>query len=379
MAFKKRRLRKRQTPGSTGIKGALKRLGNSLTGPTAKKVATAATNAAANYIVNKYTNNQPTKTVTKTVRVKHENMNGGGNVVCTHINIGTTSAAEKKLNKSYKKNGAYAQSSYNTTFSIVNSSTTGDLQTVTDINSHFKGSSIKLLTDNAFQQNAVWQSLRPGINTAGSEADVRIEYAKACYEFTNMEPSITFVDMYILRAKVDNDTGATYDSPSTTWTSSVNQLKGLNTIATTFPGLEPGGPFFKQNFKEIVKIPICMNPGEVRRLYCYFHINKSINYSKLITKVGNLKGLTYHVMFVTRGSPCDNSNTQFATPSEIYLSPIKVVGICQATYGVSIRVRPSRGAYTAASGLTATYGANVYTLKDEDATQADLRTAGIVG
>jgi len=376
----KRRFRKRTiAPGSTGIKGALKRLGSNIAASKPAKVAaTHAFNVVGNAIVNKYNNAKSnSQKKPKEVKIRHENMNGGGNVVCTHVNIGNTTAAEAKLNRSYKKNGAYAQSSYNTTFSIVNSNTTADLQTVTDINSHFKGASIKLLTDNAFQQNAAWQALRPGINTAGSEADVRIEYAKACYEFTNMEPTITFVDMYILRAKVDNDTGATYDSPSTTWTSSLNQLKGLGSMASTFPGLEPAGPFFKQNYKEIMKIPICMNPGEVRRLHCYFHVNKSINYSKLITKVGNLKGLTYHVMFVTRGSPCDNAKTQFATPSEIYLSPLKLIGICQTTYGVSIRIRPARGAYAASSGLTATYATNVYTMKDEDGNAVDVKTVDI--
>jgi len=271
---------------------------------------------------------------------------------------------------------AYGLSSYHTSFIIQNASTAGDTQLVTDIKSDWKGAAIKLLVGNAFQANAAFQAMQPGLTTGASNGKLYLHYAKTNYEFINMEPTITFVDMYIFKAK--NNVTGTYESPRDTWLTGNDTEEGVGAgIDRSIPGSTPNSAYFKENFKTVVKQTFCMNPGEVRRVSVYEHKNKTIDYAKTVGYIGNLRGVTNHVMFVSRGSPCDNSNVQFTAPTAIYYSPVKIVGTVTTTYAIGCAAKPPRSNYSAVAGLTATYG-TVYSMVDEDG-RSQLLTGNVVG
>lgn len=375
----KRRFRKRQKPGSTGIKGALKRLGSQLTGPPAKKIALNVVANTAKEVYNKYANNRP-KAKAKKTKQRHTSVNGGGNVIHTIVNIGET---DKKLLKYVQTKGAYTTSQYLYSFSHANASTTGNLQHVNDTAEYLKGQVVGEIIANAFNQNAAWQALAPTLTTAGSQAKIFIGYVKSEIELINLSPAVTFVDIYLFRAKVDqlsaDNAVSTYNLPSNAWTLSLDQEKGVGTVAKTFPGMEPRGAYFRKNFKEIYKLRCCMTGGEVRRLSLYMHLNKWMEYAKVITHKGNLAGITHHLMLVERGSPCGNLNDPFTTDTEIYYSPCKINGTVNTTFGVGCWVRPSNNTYTTQTGLTSTYNANVYTITDEDGNPQNIGVADTFG
>lgn len=311
---------------------------------------------------------------------RHTDVNGGGNVINTIVNFGNSN---KKLLKTVKTKGAYTTSQYLTAFSIANTATEGNTQEVNDIAAYVKGQTVIDLITNAYQQNATWQALGPGLTTGGMQAKIFLAYIKSEIEFINLSPAVTFVDVYLFRAKIDqldfSDSTSAYNLPSNAWTTSLDQEKGLGTVSKLFPGMEPQGEFFRKNFKEVYKLRCCMTGGEVRRLSLYMHLNKWFELAKAITHKGNIAGLTHHLMFVTRGSPCGNLNDPYTTDTEIYYSPIKITGTVNTTFGVGCYVRPSNNAYTSQSGLTATYNANVYTVTDEDGNPQNIGVADTFG
>lgn len=322
---------------------------------------------------------KPKSAIKNAVSVRRENMNGGGNVVCTHINVGRSTAKARKLISDYKKHGAWGSSQFLQSFIVQNTNVTAYNQIISVLGSIFKGAAINTLLTEAYDSNAAWQALAPGLLTANYEGDILCSYAKVELEFTNMEQAITFVDLYTLRAKKDNESPYTYDDPKTCWSQAYSEVAGLNTIDQNFPGCEPGYPFFNDNFHKVNHETICMNPGEVRRITVYFKLNKQINISRTAGHQGNLRGLTHHIMMVARGSPVDNSTTQFSVPTEFYLSPIKIVGTITTSYSLGVRNRPGKVRFTSIAGMTSTYGANVYVMRDENAIPADMKAAGSVG
>ncbi|ALE29599.1 coat protein [Lake Sarah-associated circular virus-7] len=297
----------------------------------------------------------------------HTSVNGGGNVINTIVNIGKSNKKQAKL---IKKLGAYTTSQYLAAFTHVNTATEASTQEVNDVAVYLKGQSLWDIVQNAYQQNAAWQALAPNLTTAGAQARIYVSYIKTEIEFVNLSPAICFVDIYLFRAKVDqlafSDVTSAYNLPSNTWATSIDQEKGLGSVSQTFPGMEPRGALFKKHFKEVYKLRCCMNGGEVRRLSIYMHMNKWVESAKIILNKGNLNGLTHHLMFVERGSPCGNLNDPYVADTQVYLSPIKINGTVNTTFGVGCLVRPSNNAYTSQTGLTTSYAANVYTLVDDD-------------
>lgn len=316
---------------------------------------------------------------TGTVRTTNFKMNGGGQVICTNINVGESTEKDKKATGKFMKNGVWTKSSFIVPFSVVNSATTGANQKVQDIASIAKGLAIKTVSDEAFDNNAAWAALRPGLVTAAYDADCRISTTTQELEFTNMEPTITFVRLYYFRAKKDNETPYTYDSPDTVWTTDADVNEGLNSVSRSFPGETPSGPFFKDNFHTVFKQDYCMNPGEVRRVTIYHHMNKNFNFVKTLNHQGNIKGLTHHLMMVARGPVCDNSQVQFATPTVFSLAPVKIVGTIRTVYKFGVQVRPSKTNYQATSGLTATYTGNLYNMNDDKGSSESILPDGVIG
>lgn len=385
----KKRFRKRVTRKTTvnrsrkksfrGGSKRYKRLSKRFSPGIGNWVADSANKTNAEFI-NKYTSGIPKPMVAKE---RHTDVNGGGNVINTIVNFGET---DKALLKKVKNKGAYTTSQYLLAFSYANVATKANTQEVNDVAVYLKGQTIIDLITNAYAQNAAWAALGPGLTTGGMQAKIFLSYIKSEIEFVNLSPAVTFVDVYLFRAKIDQllfsdnaTTGSPYNLPSNAWATSLDQEKGTGSVSQTFPGMEPRGAFFNKNFKEVYKLRCCMTGGEVRRLSLYLHLNKWVEMAKLITHKGNIAGLTHHLMFVTRGSPCGNLNDPYTSDTEIYYAPVKITGTVNTTFGVGCNVRPSNNAYTSQSGLTGTYNANVYTITDEDGNPQNIGVADTFG
>lgn len=316
-----------------------------------------------------------TKSKTK-VRVKNEAVNGNQAVVCTHVNIGHSTKKDKQKWRKIATNGATVRDTYQGTFFLMSKSTDGSNQIIKDVGAILNGAGYANIVNKAFDVNAVWQSLRPGLTTASSEALSRIAYIKTELEWTNMQKTITFIDVYYLMAKRDNEL-TTYDSPRACWVTGVDTTDGLNTNSISFPNSGPTeSKFFRENWKVLHHASICQNPGEVRKMTYYDHVEKSFNYAKTLGRT-SIRGLTRFIMIVGRGPCIDNANIQYTDPTVFSLAPVKIVGRFSTSYSLTTSIRPSKMVGQNSSGLTSTIPANMYTLKDDDGEVVNVVTGNI--
>ena len=309
--------------------------------------------------------------------VKHNKLSGGGNVICTHVNIGRTKKKDKIRLREYKSKGAYGTSQFQTPLLLLSAATDGISQVSANIGNAYTSSAITTLLSEAWDTNAAWAALKPGLTSSQFDGKILLNYCKIDLEFTNMQPTVTFVNIDYYTVKTDI---ATVNGPNDTWAQSLLGISGNNTNTLKYPDSDPNqsGPLFKGLYKRKNTLEFCMNAGEVRRITYYVHKNKVMNAADLQrVPIGSIKGLTDWIFWRARGCTVDNANTQFTAPTVYSLAPVKLVGKYQTEFSIAVLAKPSQVHYQQSSGFTGTIASNLYSMQDEDGDNVNIFTAPI--
>lgn len=191
---------------------------------------------------------------------------------------------------------------------------------------------------------------------------------KISLEMVNMAPSVTFVTLYIVKAR--DDTFTQLVAPSTAWETAVDNISGVTAGTGTPANVKSTWPFGRptpnQSFKDVwTTVHTCdidLDPGETRRHVVDIQINKERDWFDISQNTGCLKGITHYIFAATRGAPGDTSNTPAL--GTVMFCPHKIVGVCGIEQKGKVAIKTSK-VLNQTSSISTAGAAALYTMNDD--------------
>lgn len=246
-------------------------------------------------------------------------------------------------------------------------------QDVGQILALWQAASIQTLSDHAYNANAVWQTIRPGANSAQRTGKIFLESCKTDFEFVNMGPTVASVTIYTLRCK--KSTGLAAPDSAARWETAVDVIagaQGTSAVSANVPNVTPNNlRDFRVWWTPVKSKTWQMNPGETVKYRTVIGLNKYCDYSQTMN-TDYIANYSYAFLMVGKGSPCDTSQDTTTTPT-IQLSPIKIIGVAYTHYVTKwIPISPDVGWQN--NAISGAIPASLYTMNDDSGLQTDLKT-----
>lgn len=360
-----KRLRKRQGPSK--VPGGKKRPWD-----VAAAAASAAVNAVqgARKIAKVF---KPKSKLRQKQKVGHSNLHLPANNIIKQCTVNIKNKATDSQ-KARFKDGTYGSYQSAGTFSMVSGIAAGNLnvQKAQYIGSIWGGTEIGAISANSWRATAAWYALRPSTAASDMEGITLLKSFTSQLEFTNMEPTATFLSIYVLKSRVDSTTVL---DPSTIWESSIDACIGDNPASTIgMPNATPSGQLFHSTYKIVDATHLAIGVGETRRHNINIYLNKVVPLRGVAANA-MIKGITHQIMFVARGVPVDTDPTQAA--GLIMYSPVKFIGVMTSRYVTKAAVKPSRVNYQTNNVSSVGAGSALYTMNDDTGASVNVATVAV--
>jgi len=140
------------------------------------------------------------------------------------------------------------------------------------------------------------------------------------YRWVNQAPSACELEFYILMCKAtDNIT----TGPAPMWENGIDTIAMGTTTNKTVPYCQPYvSKLFTKSYKTVFKKKVILLPGAIHTHTFKFNINRMID-TEYAYDNWRIRGITYVMMYVTRGMPADTSATKAV--GDITLTGTKVL------------------------------------------------------
>jgi len=239
---------------------------------------------------------------------------------------------------------------------------------VADMQSFYTGTAlVGTLVPMAFSANSTTTGTAPTISQ-NTNYSVLATNVKVTVELVNMAPSVTFLTIYIVKARDDAFTQLTV--PSTAWETAVDNISGVTAVTGTAANVKSTWPFGRptpnQSFKDVWTTvhtqDMDLDPGETRRHIINIQINKERDWYDLQQNTGAVKGITHYIFAVARGAPGDTSNTPAL--GTVMFCPHKIVGVCGIEQKGKVALKPSK-VLNQTNTISTAGAAALYTMNDD--------------
>lgn len=140
------------------------------------------------------------------------------------------------------------------------------------------------------------------------------------YRWVNQAPSACELEFYILMCKATDNIST---GPATQWENGLDTIAMGTTTNNTVPYCQPYvSKIFTKSYKTVFKKKVILMPGAIHTHKFKFNCGRMIDTAYAYDNQ-RIKGITYVMMYVTRGVPADTSKTK--SVGDITLTQTKVL------------------------------------------------------